>query len=108
MHQNDLLRIQSCNPKELERIAEAYGVAPSGPRGIWAVRRQAQSPHTGVVHYLRRSLHTTDLRSALMKAVPIVDDWLVTVKSELVPRDSDGGCLQTVRGGAFRPPGKPE
>lgn len=92
MHQNDLLRIQSCSPKELERIAEAYGVAPSGPRGIWAVRRQAQSPHTGVVHYLRRSLHTTDLRSALMKAVPIVDDWLVTVKSERAPvlRASDG------------------
>lgn len=85
MHQNDLLRIQTCQAKELERIAHDYGISPSGPRGIYRIRRQAMAPHTGQVHFLRQSLHTADLRSALMKAVPLVDDWLVRIKSERAP-----------------------
>jgi integrase len=91
MHQNDLLKIQSCGAKELERLAKAYGVKPTGPRLIYGARVQAQNPHTRKVHILKRSLHTTDLRSALIKAVPMVDNWLAAVKSERAPALTVGG-----------------
>lgn len=85
MHQNDLLRLQTCNAKELERVAESYGIAPTGPRMIYGIRRQAQNPFTRTQHVLKRSLHTTDLRSALVKGIPVVDEWLTKIKSERAP-----------------------
>lgn len=91
MHQNDLLRLQTCNAKELERVAESYGVAPTGPRLIYGIRRQAQNPFTRKIHVLKRSLHTTDLRSALVKGIPIIDDWLTQIKSERAPVLTVGG-----------------
>lgn len=85
MHQNDLLRLQSCSAKELERVAHAYGIAPTGARGIYGLRRQTTHTGTGRVMILKRSLKTTDLRDAVLKGVPIVEEWLVQVQSASAP-----------------------
>lgn len=90
MHQNDLLRLMSCNPKELERTAHAYGIAANGMRGIFGIRKETTHTGTGRRVSLKRSLHTTDLRDAVLKGIPIVDQWLVQMQSASAPVVTSG------------------
>lgn len=80
MTENDLLR---ASPAKLAELARFYGLRPSGPRGIYQARKSATHPLTRQEHYFKYSTGTADLRTALLRAVPRVEDFLARVQTHL-------------------------
>lgn len=80
MTENDLLR---ASPAKLSELARFYGLRPSGTRAIWIARKSATHPLTHKQHYFKFSTQTADLRTALLRAVPKVEDFLARVQTHL-------------------------
>lgn len=91
MTENDLLR---ASPSKLAELARFYGLRPVGARAIYWVRKSATHPLTQRQHYLKWSTQTADLRTALLRAVPRVEDFLSRVQTHLeAPVRSTSGRL---------------
>ena len=76
------LMVMSANQKRLAELAKQYAVRPQGVKGTYWIIKTATNQHTHQEMRLKRSLHTVDLRAALVKAVPMVEAWLKGVRSK--------------------------
>lgn len=82
MTESDVLRL-SIN--KLNELARFYGLVIVGKRNVWWCRKCATHPHTRARHYLKWSTGTPDLRTALVRAVPRVEEFLAGIEAEVAP-----------------------
>lgn len=80
MTENDLLR---ASPAKLKELAAFYGLRPAGLQSIYVVRKSATNPLTKKEHFLKWSTKTADLRTALLRAAPRVEEFLSQVQTNL-------------------------
>lgn len=91
MTENDLLR---ASPAKLKELARFYGLRPHGAAAVYWVRKSATNPLTRKQHFFKWSTQTADLRTALLRAVPKVEDFLARVQTHLeAPVRSASGRL---------------
>lgn len=91
MTENDLLR---ASPSKLSELARFYGLRQAGERSIWIARKSATHPLTHKQHFFKFSTQTADLRTALLRAVPKVEEFLASVQTHLeAPVRSSSGRL---------------
>jgi hypothetical protein len=91
MTENDLLR---ASPAKLTELARFYGLRVQGKKNLWWVRKSATHPLTKVQHFFKWSTQTPDLRTALLRAVPKVEDFLAGIQTHLqAPVRSNSGHL---------------
>lgn len=80
MTENDLLR---ASPSKLNEFARFYGLRLHGKRNLWWVRKSVTHPLTKKQHFFKWSTQTADLRTALLRAVPRVEEFMAQVQTHL-------------------------
>lgn len=91
MTENDVLR---ASPAKLNELARFYGLRTNGAQKVYWVRKSATHPLTRKQHFFKWSTQTADLRTALVRAVPKVEDFLARVQTHLeAPVRSASGRL---------------
>jgi hypothetical protein len=80
MTENDLLR---ASPSKLQELAKFYGLRLQGKRNLWVCRKSASHPLTKKQHFFKWSTQTADLRTALLRAIPKVEDFLSQIQTHL-------------------------
>lgn len=81
MTENDLLR---ASPSKLQELTRFYGLRIQGKRNLWVCRKSASHPLTRKQHFFKWSTQTADLRTALLRAIPRVEDFLAGVQTHLL------------------------
>jgi hypothetical protein len=95
MTENDLLR---ASPAKLTELAKFYGLREHGKRKLWLCRKAVTHPLTKQQHYLKFSTQTVDLRTAILRAVPRVEDFMAKIQTHLeAPVRSANGHLSLAR-----------
>jgi len=91
MTENDLLR---ASPSKLNEFARFYGLRLHGKRNLWWVRKSVSHPLTKKQHFFKMSTQTPDLRTALLRAVPQVEEFMAQVQTHLAaPVRADNGHM---------------
>lgn len=95
MTESDVLRL-SIN--KLNELAKFYGLQTVGKQNVYWCRKCATHPHTRRQHYLKFSTRTPDLRTAILRAVPRVEDWLAGIEAEVAPAVRSPGQARVTLG----------
>lgn len=78
---NDL---QRASPAKLNEYAKFYGLRTLGKQNIYWARKSATHPLTKKEHFFKWSTKTADLRTALLRAVPKVENFLESIQTHLL------------------------
>lgn len=72
--------LRTASATKLAALCQFYGIRQQGVRQFWGARKCATSP-TGKVHYFKASSHTVDLRLAMHRLIPLVEQFVARVQS---------------------------
>lgn len=76
MHQKDLLSLSTASMNRINELARYCNLQQVGTKGTWWVRKSATSPVTRKEYFFKKSMKTADLRTAVIRALPVVEDFL--------------------------------
>lgn len=93
---NAVLNVGALSPTRLKELAEWCNLKVVGTRGVWWVRKSATSPVTRKEYFFKRSTKTTDLRTAVARALPWVEDFLARVGDPSGPQAAAEGGIVTL------------
>jgi integrase len=97
MQNKDLLFVSTATPAKLEELRSFCGLRLQGKAGIWGVRKTATSPITGKESFLKKSMKTADLRTAIMRALPQVEAFIARATDPSGAVMSSSGEASTMR-----------
>ena len=75
MHGKDLFSLNTASAARISELARYCNLRVVGTRGIWWVRKSASSPVTRKEYFLKKSMKTADLRTAVIRALPLVESF---------------------------------
>lgn len=91
MHQKDLFSLSHASMARINELARYCNLTVVGTRGVWWVRKSATSPVTRKEYFFKKSTRTADLRTAVIKALPMVEDFLARITNPNGPNVAAGG-----------------
>jgi ribosomal protein S7 len=77
--------VLGASQQRLVQWADFLGLRPSGKRGTYWIRKSARHPITKRDFTLKESMRTTDLRTAIVRAQPVVQRFLAGIQTTLAP-----------------------
>lgn len=83
--------VLAASQQRLIAWADFLGLRPVGKRGTYWVRKSARHPITKRDYVIKHSTKTADLRTAILRAQPVVQKFLAGVQTRLVPMVSTRG-----------------
>jgi hypothetical protein len=96
MHQKDLLSLSTASMARINELAAYCNLRKVGTRGVWWVRKSATSPVTRKEYFFKKSMGTADLRTAVIRALPQVEDFLVRATNPDGPLGATSGEYATL------------
>ncbi len=74
MNQKVLFSLSNASMARINELGRYCNLKKVGTSGVWWVRKSATSPVTRKEYFLKKSMHTADLRRAVIRALPLVED----------------------------------
>lgn len=91
MHQKDLFSLTTASMARINELAAYCNLQKVGTKGVYWVRKSATSPVTRKEYFFKKSMRTADLRTAVIKALPIVEEFLGRITNPAGPTVSPTG-----------------
>lgn len=80
----------------IQELARYCNLKQVGKRGVWWSRKSATSPVTGKQYFQKRSTKTADLRTAVIRALPWVEDFLARIANPNGPLCAPSGDVASL------------
>lgn len=96
MHQKDLLSLSSASMARINELKQYCNLQVVGTKGIYWWRKSATSPVTRKEYFKKKSTKTADLRTAVIRALPAVEDFLAQIANPQGPNIAPTGEVVTV------------
>lgn len=91
MHEKDLFSLTTASMVRINELRAYCNLQVVGTRGVWWVRKSATSPVTRKEYFFKKSMRTADLRTAVIRALPQVEDFLSRVANPHGPTGATSG-----------------
>ena len=96
MHQKDLFSLNTASMDRINELAAYCNLQKVGTKGIWWVRKSATSPVTRKEYFFKKSMRTADKRTAVIRALPQVEDFLGRIANPSGPLGATTGDCATL------------
>ena len=96
MQQKDLLSLNTASMDRLNELGRYCNLQKVGTKGVWWVRKSATSPVTRKEYFFKKSMRTADKRTAVIRALPVVEDFLTRIANPHGPLGATSGNYATL------------
>lgn len=96
MHQKDLFSLNSASMDRINELAAYCNLQKVGTKGVWWVRKSATSPVTRKEFFFKKSMRTADKRTAVIRALPQVEDFIARITNPSGPLAAAAGECATL------------
>lgn len=96
MKPTDTLALSNAPITRINELARWCNLQVVGTRGVWWVRKSATSPVTRKEYFFKRSTKTADLRTAVMRALPWVEEFTARIANPHGPSPMSSSTSATI------------
>src|SRR4051812_33850928 len=96
LNQKDLFSLSTASTARLNELKAYCNLKVVGTKGVWWVRKSATSPVTRKEYFMKKSMKTSDLRTAIIRAYPQVEEFVARITNPRGPMASGSGQAPTL------------